>query len=157
MKVRTDEHISPEIVRAVREMSLSPGWEISSVFESGDRGAADEHWITRFARNGGRAIISADVDFFKSPPQVLAVFNTGIRVIHLPPKWANAGCHLQAAHVLLWWRRIEARISAMNDRECYRPPWNINESGELMRVQVDYAEAHKKYKKSARRAIVEVS
>src|SRR5207248_1475847 len=107
---------------------------------------------TRFAREGGRAILSADVDFFKSPAQVIAVFNTGIRVIHFPPKWANAAGHLQAAHVLLWWRRIETQIATMKDRECYRPPWNINESGALTRVQIDYAEAHKKHKKAARRS-----
>lgn len=155
MKVRADEHVSLEIVRAVREMALSPAWELSSVYEI-DRGADDVHWLTKFAREGGKAIITADTDFFKSPAQVVAVFNTGIRVIHFPPKWANAIGRLQAAHTLLWWRRIEAQIEGMKDRECYRPPWNITEEGTLARVQIDYAEAHKKLRKSARRPVVEV-
>ncbi len=152
MKIRADEHVSPEIVRAVRDMALSPGWEFSSVIEVGDRGLADEHWITRFAQEGGAAIISADTDFLRTPPQVLAVLNTGMRVIHLPPRWASAGCHLQAAHILLWWGRIEATISEMRDRDCYRPPWNINESGELQRVKIHYEQAHKKHRKATRRA-----
>jgi PIN like domain len=152
MKVRGDEHVSLEIVRAIREMALSPGWQIDSVYDSGDRGATDEHWITKFAREGGNAILTADTDFFKAPAQVVAVEQTGMKIIHFPSKWANAGCHLQAAHALLWWRRIEAKIASMRPRECYPPPWNINESGELMRVQIDYAEALKKQRKAARRA-----
>ena len=152
MKVRADEHVSQEIVRAVREMALSAGWELTHVIAEGDNGKSDEHWITRFAKDGGHAILSADRDFLSVPVQVLAVFNTGIRVIHLPPKWANATCHLQAAHILLWWKRIEKKISAMDQRECFRPPWNIDEGGELRKVDIDYAEAHKKQKKAARRS-----
>jgi hypothetical protein len=148
LKIRADEHVSPEIVRAVREMALSAGWEITSVIEMGDRGLQDDHWITRFAREGGSAILSADTDFFKLPSQVIAVAKTGMKIIHFPPKWANAGCHLQAAHTLLWWRRIEEALTTMKPRECYRPPWNINESGELNRVQVDYARAYKKQRKA---------
>jgi len=152
MKVRADEHVSSEIVRAVREMALSPGWEISSVIDVGDRSLDDVHWITRFADQGGHAIITADTDFFKKPAQVIAVFTTGIRVIHFPPKWANADRRLQAAHTLFWWRRIEEQIASMKGRECYRTPWNVIETGKLAKVPIDYAEAHKKHKKAARRS-----
>jgi hypothetical protein len=152
LKVRADEHISQEIVRSVREMALTPGWELSHVVEAGDGGAKDEHWITRFANQGGHAILSGDTDFFLLPVQVVAVFQTGIRVIHLPSKWSNAGCRMQATHILLWWGRIERKISEMKGRQCYRPPWNIAESGELKEVSIDFHEAHKKLRKAARRA-----
>lgn len=36
MKIRADEHVSIGIVRAVREMALSPGWELSQVIEAGE-------------------------------------------------------------------------------------------------------------------------
>jgi len=152
MKIRADEHVSSEIVGAAREIALSVGWELTHVVDEGDGGAADEHWITRFAKQGGDAILTADTDFLKLPNQVVAIFNTGVKVIHLPHRWANAGRHLQASHILLWWRRIEATIESMKARECYRPPWNIDESGKLQRVQIDYAEAHKKQKKADRRS-----
>jgi hypothetical protein len=150
VKVRTDEHVSPEIVRAIRDMALSPGWELTSVLDF-DRGTDDVHWITRFARDGGDAIVSADTDFLKVPQQVMAVFNTGLRVVHLPPKWSNAQVHLQAAHLLLWWRRIEARIAAMPARQCVRPPWNIQESGDLIEVPIDFQGARRKARQAARR------
>lgn len=131
-------------------MVLSPGWELTSVLDY-DRGADDVHWITRFAREGGHAIISADTDFLKVPQQVAAVFDTGLKVIHLPSKWSNAACHLQAAHLLLWWRRIEARIGSMQPRQCFRPPWNINETGDLIQVSINFQAASRKVRQAARR------
>jgi hypothetical protein len=120
LKIRADEHVSPEIVRAIRDMALGPDWKISSVLDH-DRGSDDVHWITHFARDSGHAILSVDTDFFKVPQQVVAIFDTKLRVIHLPAKWANAACHLQAAHLLLWWRRIEACVAEMDDSQCFRP------------------------------------
>ncbi len=150
MKIRADEHVSPEIVRAIRDMALSPDWEISSVLDY-DRGSDDVHWITHFARDGGHAILSADTDFFKVPHQVVAIFDTKLRVIHLPAKWANATCHLQAAHLFLWWRRIETCVAEMRVGQCFRPPWNINESGKLERIDIDFQKASRKLRQAARR------
>jgi hypothetical protein len=137
-------------------MALSPGWELTSVYDTGDRGAEDEHWITRFAREGGHAILTADTDFLRVPAQVQAVFETGIRVIHLPSKWANSKSYMQASHILQWWPRIEKQVAMMKPRECFQPPWNLQETGELKRVQIDYAKAQKKLKKAARRTVQEV-
>ena len=152
MKVRADEHVSLEIVRSVRAMALSNGWELSHVIEVGDRGSTDEHWITRFANEGGHAIISGDTDFFRRQHLVLEVNRTGLRIIHMPSKWANARCELQAAHILLWWKRIERTISEMGQRECFRPPWNVTEDGTLNKVKVDYQGADKWGKRQAKRA-----
>lgn len=151
MKVRADEHVSTEIVRAVRAMALNPGWELTSVVEVGDRSSQDVHWITKFASEGGHAIISGDTDFLKRPHQVLAVNRTGMRVIHMPAKWSSARCDLQAAFVLLWWRRIERTISTMKQRECYRPPWNATEDGDLAKIKVDYQDADKWERRQAKR------
>lgn len=140
------------IVEAVRSIALSDSWEITSVKEVGDQGADDVHWITKFAKNGGHAILSADKDFLKTPPQVMAIFSTGLKVIYLPHQWQNAEGRLQAAHILLWWKRIEQAVADMKQRECYKPPWNISEQGKMQKVEIDFHEANRKLKKSARRA-----
>lgn len=146
MKVRADEHVSIHIVRAVRDMALSDGWELTQVIEVGDRGSSDEHWATKFAREGGHAILSGDTDFFKHHQLVIAINHARLRVVHMPPKWSNARCELQASHMLLWWRRIEKILESMSPLECYRPPWNISEDGELLKIKVNYhdAEHHRK-------------
>ncbi len=147
MKIRADEHISPEIVQAVKNMALGSGFEISHVFDANQAGRKDEHWLTEFAKEGGEAILTADADFHKRPAQVMAVFNTGMKVIHLPPKWGNARCGLQAAHILLWWTRIEKCLTAMGKKECYRPPWDVRETGKLSKVEVDFQAAQRTLKK----------
>jgi len=152
MRIRADEHISPHLVEAVRHIALSPGWELDSVFDSGDRGATDTHWITRFADSGGDAILTADTDFIKTPAQVVAVTRTGIKVIHLPAKFGSAKLTSQAAHVLLWWPQIEQQILDMRRRECFQPPWNISEPTKLKKIDINFAEAEKKHKKASRRS-----
>lgn len=152
MKIRADEHVAPAIIAILRAIALSPEHELDSVFSAGDRGSSDVHWITKFSGEGGEAILTADTDFIKNPPQVAAVFNTGVKVIHLPPKWAGAEGRLQAAHLLLWWARIETTLKAMKPRECYRPPWNLQESGEMQKVDIDFQSASKKLKKAGRKA-----
>ena len=84
MRIRADEHIAPAIVKAIEKLAISSGFEITSVLRTGFKGASDVHWITAFAEDGGDAILTADTDFFKQPPQIQAVERTGVRVIHLP-------------------------------------------------------------------------
>ena len=103
-----------------------------------------------FGKEGGKAILSADTDFLKRPHQVMAVHDAGLAIIHLPSKWANAPLHLQIAHLLIWWKRIEATLEAAKPRECWRPEWNIRSEGELRKIKVDYEEARRKLKKANR-------
>lgn len=151
MKIRADEHVSPVIVESIREIALSRDWEISSIHGVKDEGLADVHWITKFANEGGDAILSADRDFVSLEPQINAVFDTGLKVILLPPKWGNAKGYLQAAHLLQWWPRVEQKLREMKKRECYRPDWNIRETGELKKVKINFQKAQKARKRSKRR------
>jgi len=141
--IRCDEHVSTVIVDAVRNIALRDGWGISSVLTVGHGGASDVHWITKFAENGGDAILSADKDFLTLEPQINAVFDTGMKVIHLPPRWAQAKGRLQAAHILQWWARIEDQIADMKPQECYRPEWNISETGKMKKVTINFAKAQR--------------
>ena len=151
MKIRADEHVSPKIVGIVRQLIMSPSFDFSSVFDSGHRGTKDQYWATVFANEGGEAILSADKDFFRKPNQVVAIDNTGLRVIYLPPKWANASGFLQASHILMWWPRIEAKLKVAKPREVWVVKWNISEEGQLERKKVDYGKYRKKLRKAERR------
>ncbi|MDT9598546.1 DUF5615 family PIN-like protein [Sphingosinicella rhizophila] len=151
MKIRADEHVAPAIVVAIRDMALSEGWNLDSVREAGDNGSTDVHWITKFASEGGDAILSADADFIKTAPQVMAVFRTGLKVIHLPHQWGMAEGRLQAAHVLLWWKRIEECLQSMRRQECYKPAWTISEIGKMVKVDLDFQRAKQRLKKAAKK------
>ena len=143
MKIRADEHVSVEVVRSVRAAAVSADVELDSVVEADQRGEDDEHWITQFGKSGGTAIVTADSDFVRRAHQVMAVHDVGLIVVHLPPKWANAQLHLQVAHLLIWWRRIEHAVRSANPLDCWRPEWNINENGALRKVAINYEDARK--------------
>ena len=96
--------------------------------------------------------MSADTDFFRKPNQVVAIDQTGLRVVHMPSKWANAKGHLQAAHILMWWPHIEAKLAEAKPREMCVVPWNIKQDGEMVRKKVDYGAFRKKSRKAERRS-----
>jgi hypothetical protein len=152
LRVRADEHVARGIVSAIRNIALSRDCELTSVCDAGFQGSADQHWITAFAADGGNAILTADTDFLKSPEQVQAVFHTGLKVIHLPSRWAQAPRHMQASWILLWWPRIEQTIREMSSRECYRPKCNAAVEPTLERVQIEFHKADKRHKREQQRA-----
>jgi hypothetical protein len=144
--------VSPRIVETVRAICLAQDWVLDHVIDAGDGGSSDTHWITRFAKTGGQAILSADTDFALKPPQVIAVFRTGLKVMLLPPQWGSARDFLQAAHILLWWPRIEVQLEAMRPRECFRPEWNVGDkTGKFHKIDINFHRAQKKLKRSIKR------
>lgn len=150
MRIRADEHIAPAIVKAIEKLAISSGFEITSVLRTGFKGASDVHWITAFAEDGGDAILTADTDFFKQPPQIQAVERTGVRVIHLPAGWANATRAIQGGYLLIWWNRIEAQLQSMKPRECFAIPFTHSDKATLKKVAIDFQKANKKAKKASR-------
>jgi PIN domain-containing protein len=81
LKIRADEHVSPEVVSAIRQSALSERFTLDSIIEIGAKGAQDQHWITVFGKEGGKAILSADTDFLKRPHQVISVHEAGLAII----------------------------------------------------------------------------
>ncbi len=136
----------------MNDIALGEGFQLTSVMNAGFSGASDVHWITAFAEDGGDAILTADTDFLKLPPQVMAVQRTGVRIIHLPSSWANAKRALQAGHLLMWWRRIEVQLTVMKPRECFTMPFNVSEDAGMKRVPLDFQGIGKKAKKAGRRS-----
>jgi predicted nuclease of predicted toxin-antitoxin system len=151
LKIRADEHVVPRLVEIVRGLACSGGVELSSVREVGHHGRSDVSWVTAFAEQGGDAILSADTDFFKRHHQVVAIRDTGLNVIHLPKKWASAPAHLQAAHLLMWWPKIEETVRDAGPGHVWSVKWNISTEGELEQRKVDEAGHRKKAKKASRR------
>lgn len=153
MKIRADEHVSPKLVGIVRTVALERSdVDLSSIYESDQRGMADHHWITEFANEGGHAILSTDTDFFKKHQQVLAVERTGLRVVWFAPPHGNAKLRLQLANALIWWPIIESTIREARAREFWDATWGIREKLELRPRKVDFQSHKTKLKKAMRRS-----
>lgn len=112
MRLIGDEHVSPKIIRAVRELALAgkparTGWSIESVIGSRYASTEDEDWIAAFATDGGQGLISADRRMLKRPTLITQIAETGVVGVYVQGGWANENRVQQAAHLLFWWPRIE--------------------------------------------------
>lgn len=107
-----DEHLSPKIVRAVRDIALRKAWRFDNIAGSDLCSLEDEDWIESFAKIGGNAIVSADRAMLKRPTLMSKISDLGIIGVYLPAEWANARRQYQAAHILYWWPKIEYAIES---------------------------------------------
>lgn len=130
MIVIADEHVSPKIVRSVREIALRRGWRLENVSGSDLCSREDEDWIEAFASAGGRAILSADRAMLRRPTLIQKISDLGVMGIYLPSEWAAATRQYQAAHILYWWPKIEATIETGTLGSAWIVPKGFN-SGDL--------------------------
>lgn len=102
MRIIGDEHVSPRIVQALRELAIArkPGWQIEAVNNSRYATGEDEDWVAAFARDGGQAILSADRRMLQRPTLIAQIARTGITGIYLREGYASADRVRQAAHML---------------------------------------------------------
>lgn len=101
MKLITDEHVSPKIARAIREIALEKTWTIETIIGNESyAGQEDEDWVSLFARAGGRGFVSADRKMLKRATLLEKITQTGLVAVCLPSEWAEAKRQYQAAHVL---------------------------------------------------------
>lgn len=149
MKIRADENVSPKIVRALREVILSAGWELSHVRDDNAPRTADETWIPRFAANGGKGIISADTAILKRPHQIEAIRASGVIGIFLDPRWAGAKRHQQAAHLIWHWPAIEGVMERSVVGDCWSVPFDFGKS-KITAIKVDYEKARIAAKRGAK-------
>ena len=134
MKIRADEHISIKVIRAVREVVLKDGIDLSHVQEIGQRGHSDVNWTTAFRNEKGTAVLTADKGFIKGP-QRKAIEATGLQVILLPKKWAESLANVQAAFILFWWSKIEKAVESGKNSEIWTIHWGFSEEGQIKRHQ----------------------
>lgn len=135
MKIRADEHVSPKIIRALRDLVLNPAWELSHVREMHGTRTADETWVAQFAADGGRGIITADATMLKRPHQRRAIQSSGVAGVVLPRAWAMARRHIQASALLFHWPQIEDVLATAAPGEFWRMPTRLHR-GPLERVRI---------------------
>ncbi len=154
MKICADEHVSTWIVGIIRDSCLDQKHSLEHVEDYYLRGIEDEIWVRRFAKAGGQAIISADASMLKRHHELIAICDSGLRLMILPSRWANAARNFQASHIMYWWPKIQDTFSASPPRKCWKVPWGYNDKDPIQSITVDFEDARKKIKKAGRRTAV---
>lgn len=150
MRICADENVAPKLTELLRQQLLSPGYTLETVDDHQAKGVKDEIWVRSFAKAGGQAIVGGDLAITTRPHELVAIHQTGLRLIVLDPKWARQPKHLQISYLFYWWPHIEAVLASAGPGHCFKVPWGWPEKteGAIKPITIDLQSAYKKLKKN---------
>ena len=94
----------------------------------------DVPWLERFARNGGKAIISGDSRMLDVPHEILAIQRLGLIAIYFERRWNNWNFFRKSALLLWHWKIIIEAIKNAKPGDVYRVPATYTEPGRVHRI-----------------------
>jgi PIN like domain len=148
LRICADENVAPALSDLVREQLLSRGFSLDTVDDHQAKGVEDQIWVRRFAEAGGDAIVSADFAMTKRPHEIVAINETGLRLIILDEKWPREKINVQISYLFYRWPEIERTLSNAGKGKCFKVPWGWprETNGQIKQVTVDLQRAYKQLK-----------
>lgn len=153
MKICADENVAPKLTGLIKEVLLSSDMTIDTVDEYSARGVEDQIWVRQFAAAGGEAIVGGDFALTQRPHEIVAIRETGLRLIVLDQKWPRQKRNIQISYLFYWWPHIEEVLRKSRPGECYAVPWGWGTpEGAIKPIKVDIDKAYKQMRKNSNRA-----
>jgi hypothetical protein len=144
LRLCADENVAPLISDLIRETLLSGDFTLDCIDDHQARGVDDQIWVRKFADAGGEAIVGGDAAMLSRPNEVIAIHQTGLRLIVLDPKWPRQKRHIQISYLFYWWPHIEEALRSSGKGACLRVPWGWGETGGAIKpANVDLQKAYK--------------
>jgi PIN like domain len=94
----------------------------------------DTPWIRRFAKAGGRVIISGDAKMRRAPHERLALVEEGMIVVFFENRWNNLRFHHKCSMLLHWWPQVADTIKKAKPPEFWCIPGDWKTEGKLRRL-----------------------
>ena len=150
MKLCADENIAPKLSAMIREQLCSRDFLLETVDDHAAKGVDDQIWVRNFAKAGGEAVVSGDAAMTKKHHEVLAIHETGLRLVVLDERWARQKKHLQIAYLFFWWPSIEEVLRTARQGQCFKVPWAWPadpSARSIKALSLDVQEAYRKLKR----------
>lgn len=148
MRLCADENVGPALSRLIRDTILSREHQLDTVDDYAARGVEDQVWVRRYASAGGEAIIGGDSAMTRKPHEIVAIVETGLRLVILDEKWPRERLHVQASYLFYWWPHIEAVLNTMRPGSAVKVPWGWGNTKDAIKaVQLDAQAAYKRVRK----------
>ena len=148
MRLCADENVSSALSALICEQLLSKGMVLDTVDDHRARGVDDQIWVRRFAEAGGHAIIGGDAAMTKKPHEIVAINETGLRLIVLDERWPRQKKNVQISYLFYWWPHIEEALSSAKKGACLKVPWGWGETkGAIKPIQIDLQHAYGQVKR----------
>lgn len=143
MRICADENVAPKLSALIREQLLTRPHTLQTVDDFQAKGMEDQIWVRRFADEGGEAIVGGDFAMTKKPHEIVAIAETGLRLVVLDQRWPREPRHIQISYLFYWWPHIERALSTAPHGQCLKVPWGWGEpKGAIKQVSVDVQKAY---------------
>ena len=150
MKICADENVAPKLTAMLREQLVSKEHTLETVDDYAAKGVDDQIWVRKFAAAGGEAIVGGDFAMTKKPHEIVAIAETGLRLIILDQRWPRKPRHIQISYLFYWWPPIEVVLKAAKPGQCFRVPWGWGDTEDAIKqIPIDLQSAQKKLKRDA--------
>lgn len=145
MKVAFDQNVPIGVVKVLQAFAnekqfsrISGNFTIKSAQDytpkPGDadyRPKDDTPWLKRFADDGGKVVISGDVQMRSKPHERLALIEHKFLVIFFEKQWSDWKFWRKSALLVHWWPVIASKIRRYKKPSFFHVPCNWVEDGEL--------------------------
>lgn len=126
LKVALDEHVPNDVARALKALSgddrLLRVQIISARKYAVPSASSDVPWLQRFAKAGGRVIVSGDFRMRSKLHEQRALCEAGFIVFFMARAWNQMRCHEKCAMLIRWWPHILDRIAAATPGQFFELP-----------------------------------
>jgi hypothetical protein len=146
VKVAFDEHVPIGMVKVFQGLSQDRRFRLHklSFVKARDYAPAkrdrdyvarsDVPWLERFTGDGGRAIISGNVEMLDNPFEMSALQSLGLVTIMFPGKWSQWDAYRKSSLVLFHFEKIIAKIKLAKRDKFWLVPARFSEEAKLRNV-----------------------
>ena len=149
MKICADENVSWKLVAVLNDL----GRDMPRLLHANDigaKGVKDVIWVRAFANDGGEVIVSADSMMTQRQAELIAIGETGLKLIVLPSNYEKSRILHQTAYLLFWWPKILELAGQGRKGSYLKLPWNLNMPKIPVWQKIDLEAARQRLKKSTR-------
>lgn len=137
MKVAFDEHVPNDVAKALKALSGDDRLLRVTVYSARQYGVpkaqSDVPWLQKFARAGGKVVVSGDAKMRSKLHEQRALSDAGFIVFFLSRPWNQMKCHEKCAMVIRWWPHMLAKMHQSSPGQFFEIPhsWTATEMREV--------------------------
>jgi hypothetical protein len=96
----------------------------------------DVPWLTRYASDGGRVVVSGDCGMLHKPHELLALKQHGFIVVFFENSWSSWDFFKKSSLLLHYWTVVAKRVSRSRRGAMWRVPGHWRDNEDLRRITV---------------------
>ena len=137
MKIAFDEHFPKDVAKALKALSGEDKLLQVTIYSARSyavpKAASDVPWLEKFARAGGKVVVSGDAKMRGKLHEQRALMDAGFIVFFLARQWNQMRSHEKCAMLIRWWPFIIKKMHGAQPGQFFEIPqsWSGSEFREV--------------------------